>query len=150
MDISNIGKAISEVSYEPQSYLCKFDDNGRRGETYPVNLTMTDDEKKKYIDAGFVEITDEEWATYTFERGANGTGMIRGKDGKPTDAPAHVPTAEEKKQAIIAQYESDKAGLQEQLLDAILHDDTESQGEIKAEMTVVDEAFDEAIKGLEV
>ena len=57
---------------------------------------------------------------------------------------------EEKKQAIIAQYESDKAGLQEQLLDAILHDDTESQGEIKAEMTVVDEAFDEAIKGLEV
>ena len=68
---------------------------------------------------------------------------------KTADAPAHVPTTEEKKQVIIAQYESDKAGLQEQLIDAILHDDTELQGEIKAEMTAVDEAFDEAIRELE-
>lgn len=133
-----------------QTYLCKFDENGRRGETL-LTCEFTEEEKQQKIADGYVEISQEDWEYYVGNKGngKNGTGYIRGADGKPTDAPVHVPTTEEKKQALIAQYESDKAGLQEQLIDAILHDDTELQGEIKAEMTAVDEAFDEAIRELE-
>lgn len=133
-----------------QTYLCKFDTDGRRTETL-LTCEFTDEEKAEKIADGYIEISEEDWNYYVGNKGQgkNGTGYIRGADGKPTDAPAHVPTTEEKKQAIITQYESDKAGLQEQLIDAILHDDTEMQGEIKAEMTAVDEAFDEAIRELE-
>ncbi len=133
-----------------QTYLCKFDSEGRRTETL-LTCEFTDEEKQQKIAEGYIEISEDDWNYYVGNKGngKNGTGYIRGKDGKPTDAPAYVPTTEEKKQAIIAQYESDKAGLQEQLIDAILHDDTELQGEIKAEMTAVDEAFDEAIRELE-
>lgn len=133
-----------------QTYLCKFDSNGKRTETL-LTCEFTDEEKAEKLEQGYIEISQEDWEYYVGNKGngANGTGYIRGKDGKPTDAPAYVPTTEEKRQAIIAQYESDKAGLQEQLIDAILHDDTELQGEIKAEMTTVDEAFDEAIRELE-
>ena len=133
-----------------QTYLCKFDSEGHRTETL-LTCGFTEEEKAEKIADGYIEISEEDWNYYVGNKGngANGTGYIRGADGKPTDAPAHVPTTEEKKQAIIAQYESDKAGLQEQLIDAILHDDTELQGEIKAEMTAVDEAFDEAIRELE-
>ena len=132
------------------TYLCKFDSNGRRTETL-LACEYSDEQKAEKIADGYIEISEEEWNYYVGNKGngANGTGYVRGADGKPTDAPAHVPTTEEKKQAIIAQYESDKAGLQEQLIDAILHDDTELQNEIKAEMTAVDEAFDEAIRELE-
>lgn len=132
------------------TYLCKFDLNGRRGETL-LTCEFTEEEKAEKLEQGYIEISEEDWNYYVGNRGQgkNGTGYIRGTDGKPTDAPAYVPTTEEKKQALISQYESDKAGLQEQLIDAILHDDTELQGEIKAEMTAVDEAFDEAIRELE-
>lgn len=135
---------------QTQTYLCKFDSDGRRGETL-LTCEYSDEEKAEKIAEGYIEISEEDWNYYVGNKGAgaNGTGYIRGADGKPTDAPAYVPTTEEKKQAIIAQYESDKAGLQEQLIDAILHDDTDLQGEIKAEMTAVDEAFDEAIRELE-
>jgi hypothetical protein len=116
-----------------------------------LTCEFTDEEKAEKLEQGYIEISEEDWNYYVGNKGngKNGTGYIRGADGKPTDAPVHVPTKEEKKQALISQYESDKAGLQEQLIDAILHDDTELQGEIKAEMTAVDEAFDEAIRELE-
>jgi hypothetical protein len=135
---------------EQTTYLCKFDTDGKRTETL-LTCEFTEEEKAEKIADGYIEISEEDWNYYVGNKGQgkNGTGYIRGKDGKPVDAPAHVPTTEEKKQAIIAQYESDKAGLQEQLIDAILHDDTELQSEIKAEMTAVDEAFDEAIRELE-
>ena len=133
-----------------QTYLCKFDSAGNRTETL-LACGFNEEEKAQKIADGYIEISEEDWNYYVGNNGtgANGTGYIRGKDGKPTDAPAHVPSTEEKRQAIIAQYEADKAGLQEQLIDAILHDDTELQEEIKAEMTSVDEAFDEAIRELE-
>lgn len=135
---------------EQTTYLCKFDSAGRRTETL-LSCEFTEEEKAEKLAEGYIEISQEDWNYYVGNKGAgaNGTGYIRGADGKPTDAPAYVPTTEEKKQAIIAQYESDKVGLQEQLIDAILHDDTDLQGEIKAEMTAVDEAFDEAIRELE-
>ena len=133
-----------------KTYLCKFDLNGRRGETL-LTCEFTEEEKAEKLEQGYIEISEEDWNYYVGNKGQgkNGTGYIRGNDGEPTDAPAYVPTTEENKQNLISQYELDKAGLQEQLIDAILHDDTELQGEIKVEMTAVDETFDEAIRELE-
>ena len=93
-----------------QKYLCVFDENGRRGETY-LSCEYSDTEKQKMLEAGFVEITQEEWEYYVGNKGAgdNGTGYIRGKDGKPVSAPAHVPTKEEKLAQLDAQYDADKA-----------------------------------------
>jgi hypothetical protein len=133
-----------------QTYLCKFDADGRRGETL-LSCEFTDKEKQQKIADGYIEISEEDWNYYVGNngQGANGTGYIRGADGKPVDAPAHVPTTEEKKQTIIAQYESDKAELQKQLVEAILYNDTALQDEIKADMTAVDSQFDADIKELE-
>lgn len=133
-----------------QTYLCKFDENGRRTETL-LTCEFTEEEKQQKIAEGYIEISEEDWNYYVGNNGAgaNGTGYIRGADGKPTDAPAYVPTTEEKKQALIAQYESDKAELQKQLIEAILYSDTALQGEIKADMADVDVQFDADIKELE-
>jgi hypothetical protein len=60
-----------------------------------------------------------------------------------------VPTTEEKRQAIISQYESDKAELQTQLVDALLTDDTATQEEIKADLAALNEQFDKDIEELE-
>jgi hypothetical protein len=133
-----------------QTYLCKFDSEGRRTETL-LSCEFTEEEKQQKIADGFIEISEEDWNYYVGNNGAgaNGTGYIRGKDGKPTDAPAYVPTKEEKKQALISQYESDKAELQKQLIEAILYNDTALQEEIKADMADVDAQFDADIKELE-
>ena len=133
-------------------YLCKFDEDGRRTATVVEGVHFTTKkEKKKYLDEGYIETSAEDYAYYVGNKGtgANGTGYVRGADGKPTDAPAHTPSVDEKKQAIIAQYESDKAELQKQLMDAIMYDDATLQAEIRADMTAVDEQFDKNIKELE-
>ena len=133
-----------------QTYLCKFDSVGHRIETL-LTCEFTDEEKAQKIADGYIEISEEDWNYYVGNNGngANGTGYIRGADGKPTDAPAYVPTTEEKKQALISQYESDKAELQKQLVEAILYNDTALQEEIKADMADVDAQFDADIKELE-
>ena len=133
-------------------YLCKFDVDGRRTATVVEGVHYTTEkEKKKYLDEGYIETSAEDYAYYVGNKGtgANGAGYIRGADGKPTDAPAYTPSVDEKKQAIIAQYESDKAELQKQLMDAIMYDDAALQAEIREDMAAVDEQFDKDIKELE-
>lgn len=132
------------------TYLCKFDEQGHRDETL-LSCEFTEEEKAEKIAEGYIEISEEDWNYYVGNKGqgANGTGYIRGKDGKPVDAPAHVPTTEEKRQAIISQYESDKAELQTQLVDALLTDDTATQEEIKADLAALNEQFDKDIEELE-
>lgn len=133
-------------------YLCKFDEDGRRTATVVEGVHFTTKkEKKKYLDEGYIETSAEDYAYYVGNKGtgANGAGYIRGADGKPTDAPAHTPSVNEKKQAIISQYESDKAELQKQLMDAIMYDDTDAQAEIRQVMADVDAQFDADIKKLE-
>ncbi len=134
------------------NYLCKFDDDGKRTATVVEGVHYTTAKQKKaYIKEGYVETSAEDYAYYVGNKGngANGTGYIRGKDGKPTDAPAHTPSTEEKKQAVIAQYEADKDGLMKYYADAALHDDTELMADLKAEMTALDEKFAEDMKELE-
>lgn len=133
-------------------YLCKFDASGKRTATVVDGIHYaTTAEKQKYLDDGYIETSDDDYAYYIGNRGtgANGTGYIRGADGKPTDAPAHTPSTDEKKQAVIAQYEADKDGLMKYYADAALHDDAELMAELKAEMTALDEKFAKDMKELE-
>lgn len=134
------------------TYLCKFDDDGKRIATVVEGVHYTTAKQKKaYIKEGYVETSAEDYAYYVGNKGTgkNGTGYVRGADGKPTDAPAHTPSTDEKKQAVIAQYEADKDGLMKYYADAALHDDTELMADLKAEMTALDERLAEDMKELE-
>ena len=133
-------------------YLCKFDESGKRTATVVEGVHFTTKkEKKKYLDEGYIETPAEDYAYYVGNKGTgkNGTGYVRGSDGKPTDAPAHVPSTDEKKQAIITQYEADKDALMKYYADAALHDDTELMAELKDEMTALDEKFAHDMEELE-
>ena len=80
---------------EQATYLCKFDETGRRKETY-VTSGMSAAEKSAYLASGYVEIPESEWLYYIggMGRGDNGTGYIRDqKTCKPVSAPA-APAAE--------------------------------------------------------
>ena len=118
-----------------QTYLCKFDSNGRRGETLLTN-EYTDEEKRQKIADGYIEISEEDWNYYVGNKGQgkNGTGYIRGADGKPTDAPAYVPSKEEQLAQLDAQYDSDKNELSKYFTEAALSGDTALQEELRQEL----------------
>ena len=72
-------------------YLAKFDAAGRRTTTVinGIHYTM-DAERQKYLDDGYIPISEEDYQTYIGNRGAgdNSTGYIRdAKTGKPVSAP---------------------------------------------------------------
>ena len=73
------------------SYLAKFDTDGHRANTVVSGVHYTsDEEQQKYLDAGYISISDEDYQHYIGNRGAgdNGTGYIRDpKTGKPVSAP---------------------------------------------------------------
>lgn len=132
-------------------YLCKFDDNGRRGATYPVDVTMSESRKAELIADGFIETSEVDWKLYCdMNGGINGTGYIRDAEtGHPVDAPAKVPTKDEKLAALDAQYDADKAELVKYYGEAGLMGDTDLQAELRDEMTQLDEEYAEARKKLE-
>lgn len=118
-----------------QTYLCKFDSDGRRTETL-LSCEYSDEEKQQKLADGYIEISEEDWNYYVGNKGngKNGTGYIRGKDGKPTDAPAYVPTKEEKLAALDSQYDSDKNELSKYFTEAALSGDTDLQEELRQEL----------------
>lgn len=78
------------------TYLCKFNEHGERGETYPVDDEMSREARQEYVDAGFVEISESEWRTYVNSVGENGTGYVRDPEtGKPVSAPPAPPVEAE-------------------------------------------------------
>lgn len=117
------------------TYLCKFDSTGRRTETL-LTCEFTDEEKAQKIADGYIKITEDEWSYYVGNKGngANGTGYIRGADGKPTSAPPYVPTKAEKLSQLDTQYEEDKAELSKYYVEAVLSGNTDAQTDIKAEL----------------
>ena len=72
-------------------YLAKFDIIGHREATVVSGVHYaTDEERQKYLDDGYIPISDEDYQHYIGNRGAgdNGTGYIRDpKIGKPVSAP---------------------------------------------------------------
>ncbi len=132
-------------------YLCKFDEAGKRIATVLKGVHFkTKAEKQKYLDDGYIETSDDDYAYYVGNRGngANGTGYVRGSDGKPTDAPAHVPSKTEKRQAIISQYEADKNKLTNYFNVANLRNDDELVAELQTEMIALDAKFAKDMKEL--
>ena len=116
-------------------YLCKFDASGKRTATVLDGVHYaTTAEKQKYLDDGYIETSDDDYAYYVGNRGtgANGTGYIRGADGKPTDAPAIVVTTEQK-QASIATLAGDESLI----------------AELKSEYAEVKAEYEAALKGAE-
>ena len=79
-------------------YLAKFDAAGYRETTVVSGVHYsTNEERQKYIDDGYIPISDEDYQHYVGNRGAgqNGTGYIRDpKTGKPVSAPP-APAVEE-------------------------------------------------------
>ena len=79
--------------------LSKFDAHGVRVATVLPGVHYTsDDERQKYINDGYIPISDEEYQYYIGNRGTgdNGTGYIRDtKTGKPVSAPPAPPVEEE-------------------------------------------------------
>ena len=120
---------------QTNTYLCKFDSEGRRTETL-LACEFTEDEKAEKLEQGYIEISEEDWNYYVGNKGQgkNGTGYILGKDGKPTDAPAYVPSKEEQLAQLDSQYNADKAELTQYFAEAVLADDTETQAELRAEL----------------
>jgi hypothetical protein len=133
-----------------QTYLCKFDSQGKRTETL-LSCEFTEEEKAGKIAEGYIETSQEDWEYYVGNKGngANGTGYIRGADGKPTDAPAYVPSKEEKLAQLDSQYDRDKAELTKYYTDALLADDAETQEELKAELQELDADYAEQRKAIE-
>ena len=73
-----------------RNYIVKFDANGNRGATIPIDGTISADEIKSYESQGYVIISAEDWGYYVGAHGTgdNGTGYIRDpKTGKPVSAP---------------------------------------------------------------
>lgn len=80
-------------------YLAKFDADGRRKNTIVKGVHYTtDEERQKYINDGYIPISDEDYQYYIGNRdaGDNGTGYIRDtKTGTPVSAPPAPPVEEE-------------------------------------------------------
>lgn len=133
-------------------YLCKFDFDGHRIATVAAGIHFsTAEEKQKYLDDGYIEISDDDYAYYVGNRGtgANGTGYIRGADGKPTDAPAVVVTTEQNQASIAADYESQIGELKDALATATLAGDDTLIAELKAEYAEVKTEYEKSLKGAE-
>ena len=82
-------------------YLAKFDSTGERITSYVEGIHFTtDEEKKKHIDSGFIEISDEDQDLYATNN------YICGTDGKPEQKPPYIPTDTEKLAVIRAKRDS--------------------------------------------
>lgn len=134
------------------SYLCKFDGAGKRIATVVSGVHFnTKDEKTAYIKDGYIETSDEDYEFYAGNKGygANGTGYVRGADGKPTDAPAYESTVNEQIATLDAAYDREKTELANYFLEATINGDTELQAELKAEIDQLNADYDEKRRELE-
>ena len=134
--------------FTPTEYLAKFDSDGRRAATVPVDPTLTDERKAELLADEYISITAADWNYYVGNKGTgdNGTGYVRGKDGKPVSAPAHVATTEEKLFTLESTYKADKAQLADYYLSAAMAGDTDTQAEIKAELEELDAQYAADVK----
>lgn len=133
------------------NYMSLFDADGKRVTSVPCDDDLTDEKKAALEADGYVEIDEDEWNYYVGNRGTgtNGTGYIRGTDGKPTDAPAVVVTTEQKQASIAADYESQISELKDALATATLAGDDTLIAELKSEYAEVKAEYEKALKEAE-
>ena len=132
-------------------YLCKFDSAGKRTETLLEGVHYKASEEAEKLADGYVRVPDEDYAYYVGNHGNgdNGTGYIRGTDGKPASAPARVVTKEEKAAAISSTYAAQIAELKDALATATLAGDTDLIASLKADYTTAMAEYQAALKGAE-
>lgn len=129
------------------NYLSKFDSDGKRVASYPLDKTITKEQYTKLLDEGYIEISEEDWNYYVGNKGqgANGTGYIYDSTtGKPISAPPHVPTKEEKLATLDSQYETDKAALMEYFTAAVFSKNEEQQNELREELKNINKEYSAA------
>ena len=131
------------------NYLSKFDTNGRRLSSYPLDDMLTEDKKAELIADGYVEIDEDEWNYYVGNKGAgdNGTGYVR-KDGKPVSAPAYVPTAAEQADTLAATYEAQVKELDDQIVLAMADGDDDLVAELKEEKAAALKEYQDKLEAL--
>ena len=133
-------------------YLSKFDAEGKRITSYPIDVLMTAEKIKSMKSDGYIEIDEDEWNYYigNYGMGKNGTGYVRdAKTGKPVDAPAYVPTVGEKMSEIKTNYESQIDALKGSLATATLAGDDDLVADLKAEYAELMAEYQNAVKGVE-
>lgn len=132
------------------TYLIKFDEIGRKGETYPVSKFMTEERKAELIKQGFIETSEKDFLFYIQQNGgSHGTGYIRGKDGKPTEAPPYIPTKTEAAQQLYYECNVDLKAIEADILQAIAVDDDELLAELREERAARVEQYKKDLKDLE-
>ncbi len=133
-------------------YLSKFDAEGKRISSYPLDVLMTAETIESMKSDGYIEIDESDWNYYVGNcgMGENGTGYVRdAKTGKPVDAPAYVPTVGEKMSEIKTNYESQIDALKESLATATLAGDDDLVADLKAEYAELMAEYQNALKGVE-
>lgn len=133
-------------------YLAKFDAVGHRETTVVSGVHYaTDEERQKYLDGGFIPITDEDYQYYIGNRGMgdNGTGYVRDpKTGKPVSAPAYTPTQEERANQLAVSYAARVQELNNEIVAAMADGDEDLITELKAEKGKALEAYQKALEGI--
>lgn len=133
-------------------YLAKFDAVGYRETTVVSGVHYaTDEERQKYLEDGYIVISDEDYQHYIGNRGAgdNGTGYIRDpKTGKPVSAPAYTPTQEERANQLATSYAARVQELNNEIVAAMADGDEDLITELKAEKDKALGAYQKALEGL--
>lgn len=139
-----------DIEVIDMTYLIKFDENGRKDETYPMDDLMTDEEKQSLINRGFIEVTEDDFDLYIQTQGGkNKTGYIRGKDGKPTDAPPYVPTKGEKTLKLYNECVKDLKAIDNDIIQAIAANDEEFLADLRIERQERIEQYQRDLEELE-
>lgn len=125
-------------------YLCRFDNEGYRRETY-LSCQYTEEAKADMIAKGFVEIDEDEWKLYC-EDGGNKYIRI---DGRPTLAPPHVPSKEELLAQLEAEYGQESAELEKYYNKASIRNNTDLMAELRKEMADLEAEYEEKRKEIE-
>ena len=133
-------------------HFLKFDNEGKMiaSVLWGVHI-KTEEDLEKYLEEGYLEISHADYMYYVGNRGQgdNGTGYVRGADGKPTSAPAHVTTIEEQVAAVEAEYGEQIEELKTALSTATLAGDDELIEELKEEYTELMAEYQKALADLE-
>ncbi|WP_196601768.1 hypothetical protein [Pectinatus frisingensis] len=129
-------------------YYCKFDDAGKRTDTVPDFLADSRGGEAKLIAAGYIKILDDEYQYYAGNQGNgdNGNGYVRGSDGKPTSAAAHIQTTAEKLTAVKSTYEAQISDLKDALATATLAADDTLIASLKTDYATAMTAYQAALK----
>lgn len=127
------------------SLICDFDPN--KDKNAEKLAALKEKAKTLFTDAAVIDVVPaSDYNQYL-------TGeYVRGADGKPVAYVAPEPTADEqkaKKQAELqSTYKADKEALMKYFLAAALAGDTDTQNELRTELTNLDAQFDADMKAL--